>query len=447
MNPINPHTSFISPLKTIIFLLFTFLSIGTANAQQRNILTYTFDGNLKEAAGKGPDLKVLGEMGQFVTTQEGKSAYQFGKNQGLQFNGRERGITFGDSYSIELLFEFDALDSWKRVIDFKNRTEDNGAYMHHGKLNFYNFVTSAEIGIEANTYCHLIVTREGDSRKLRMYAEGTASAEFIDNEGHGLVSSDQVLNFFYDDLKVANEASSGSVVLLRLYDYLLNEEEVATIYKGITEVPEQLVEPEDLIIRGRVLEEGTELPLDAQLEFVATLANGREVTSTYTAVEGKYKLILPAGELLRYSVEAIGYAPVSEQLDIKGKSSLTRDIRLTPVQKGETIVMENILFHHGSAVLEENSRNELKKWVQFLEQHPTLQIEVGGHTDNSGTDAQNERLSLKRAESVQRFLIESGIPFDQVLAKGYGGTQPIASNDAAATRRLNRRVEMKVLGE
>ena len=83
--------------------------------------------------------------------------------------------------------------------------------------------------------------------------------------------------------------------------------------------------------------------------------------------------------------------------------------------------------------------------VQALAGNPDVKVEVGGHTDNTGSRATNTRLSQARAESVRNFLVQNGVNPDNVTAKGYGPDQPVGSNRTAAGRAQNRRVELKRL--
>jgi outer membrane protein OmpA-like peptidoglycan-associated protein len=76
-----------------------------------------------------------------------------------------------------------------------------------------------------------------------------------------------------------------------------------------------------------------------------------------------------------------------------------------------------------------------------------LKIEVEGHTDSVGGDAYNQRLSEQRADSVKDYLMSQGLRSDILTAKGFGKTMPVASNDTAAGRQQNRRVELVVSGE
>jgi outer membrane protein OmpA-like peptidoglycan-associated protein len=95
--------------------------------------------------------------------------------------------------------------------------------------------------------------------------------------------------------------------------------------------------------------------------------------------------------------------------------------------------------------LKDESQVELDKLVQLLKENPGIKIQVEGHTDNIGKPADNLRLSDNRARSVRSYLIANGISADRVLAKGFGETKPIASNDTEAGRASNRRTEVKVI--
>jgi len=104
----------------------------------------------------------------------------------------------------------------------------------------------------------------------------------------------------------------------------------------------------------------------------------------------------------------------------------------------------NILFVTGSAKLTTSSYKGLDEVVQVLNDHPGSKLTIDGHTDNTGTDAINNKLSQQRAEAVKRYFVSKGIDASRITATGYGSTQPIADNKTAAGRKKNRRVEMKL---
>ncbi len=213
-------------MKKIILSLLVFHAVFCLNAQ--SVLRYNFNNVLSETNGVGPVLSVLGNQGIFLVdtlnevSGKTKTVYRFEKNSGFQFNNTDAGNFLGETYTIELYFVFDNLSSWKRVIDWKNRTTDNGAYVYNGQLNFYNYIYSGEAPVLAGEYTYYIVTRDGASKALKIYTDAKVEIEFNDINNEGVLSADNVLNFFHDDLPVPNEASSGAVAMLNIYDYALD---------------------------------------------------------------------------------------------------------------------------------------------------------------------------------------------------------------------------------
>jgi outer membrane protein OmpA-like peptidoglycan-associated protein len=117
----------------------------------------------------------------------------------------------------------------------------------------------------------------------------------------------------------------------------------------------------------------------------------------------------------------------------------------------EVQVLKNVYYEFGKADLKEISFASLDEVVVFLNKHPELNVEIGGHTDNKGSDELNLKLSEARAGNVVAYLVSKGIDKKRLTAKGYGATQPIAPNtkedgsDDPEGREKNRRTEMKVL--
>lgn len=93
------------------------------------------------------------------------------------------------------------------------------------------------------------------------------------------------------------------------------------------------------------------------------------------------------------------------------------------------------------------ARERLARVAGILLAHRDLKINVEGHTDSVGTDSYNQRLSEARAQSVRDYLVSGGIPQGVVGTAGFGETRPVATNDTAAGRQQNRRVELVVSGE
>jgi outer membrane protein OmpA-like peptidoglycan-associated protein len=115
--------------------------------------------------------------------------------------------------------------------------------------------------------------------------------------------------------------------------------------------------------------------------------------------------------------------------------------------RGLIVSMSDVLFDTGRFSLKPGAREKLAKVAGILLAYPGLNIEVGGYTDNVGTDDMNQTLSENRAGSVRDYLVQQGVLANSVSSKGFGNTLPVASNDNSAGRQQNRRVELLVSGE
>lgn len=107
------------------------------------------------------------------------------------------------------------------------------------------------------------------------------------------------------------------------------------------------------------------------------------------------------------------------------------------------IVLEGITFATGKAEIEPESEYVLRGALETLQAYPDIFIEISGHTDNVGSEANNKILSQKRAEAVRFWLIKNGVAPDRIIAKGYGEDFPRVPNDTADNKKINRRIEFK----
>lgn len=114
--------------------------------------------------------------------------------------------------------------------------------------------------------------------------------------------------------------------------------------------------------------------------------------------------------------------------------------------RGLIINMSDVVFATGSYELKVEAQIKLARIAGILMTYPGLKVQVEGYTDNVGTAAFNQRLSEQRANTVMQFLISQGVTANSITAKGYGEADPVASNDTAAGRAQNRRVQLVVSG-
>ena len=127
--------------------------------------------------------------------------------------------------------------------------------------------------------------------------------------------------------------------------------------------------------------------------------------------------------------------------------SLVAEItNIKETSRGLVISLSDILFDVNKATLKAGATNNVEKIAAILNQYPNYNISVEGHTDATGSDAYNQSLSERRAASVREALVAGGVDAGRITSKGFGESQPVASNDTPAGRQQNRRVEVIVLG-
>jgi OmpA-OmpF porin, OOP family len=195
------------------------------------------------------------------------------------------------------------------------------------------------------------------------------------------------------------------------------------------------------------------VPKNAQIIY-EDLTNGKELgVATPDPVTGNYKVVLPYGKNYGITTKIDGYISTSENIDL---SKITgkyleiegKDMTVIPskdVEVGTKIEMKNIFFQFGKAALQPESYYELNRLASFFKENTKMITEIGGHTDNLGTDLVNNKLSQERADVVRNYLLTQGVPAERITSKGYGKYDPKVSNDTPENQAINRRVEFKVL--
>jgi outer membrane protein OmpA-like peptidoglycan-associated protein/tetratricopeptide (TPR) repeat protein len=201
-------------------------------------------------------------------------------------------------------------------------------------------------------------------------------------------------------------------------------------------------------LKGKVFDEYTKHPLEASLELV-DLDSNKTVLKTSTQMDGMVLAALPSGHDYMVNVSAKGYLFYSDNIPLKNYKNTEpyqKDIPLSPIKAGEKLTLRNIFFPTDGYTLEAKSQNELGRLIQFLQDNPQVKIEVSGHTDNTGSAQHNQELSTKRAKAVYDYLIKEGkIAANRLSYKGYGSSQPVASNNTEEGKAQNRRTEVKLV--
>jgi outer membrane protein OmpA-like peptidoglycan-associated protein len=137
----------------------------------------------------------------------------------------------------------------------------------------------------------------------------------------------------------------------------------------------------------------------------------------------------------------------TEELRAQLLEQFNRILETRDTPRGLVITMADVLFDTGKYDLRPAARERLARLSGIVLAHPGLRLEVEGHTDSTGSDELNQKLSEQRASTVREYLISQALAADNIAAKGFGKSMPIATNDTPAGRQKNRRVEMIVSGD
>lgn len=208
--------------------------------------------------------------------------------------------------------------------------------------------------------------------------------------------------------------------------------------------------PKITLLKGVITDEKTKQPLEATIELVDNTKNEVIAVFKSNSSTGKYLVSLPSGKNYGIAVKRDSYLFHSENFDLPATADyqeVNKDVALKKIDIGQAIVLRNIFFDFDKATIRPESANELERLIKLLTDNPGLKIELGSHTDSKGSDEYNMKLSENRSKSVVAYLIGKGISTDRLVAKGYGETMPISSNDTEAGRQDNRRSEFKILGK
>ena len=203
-------------------------------------------------------------------------------------------------------------------------------------------------------------------------------------------------------------------------------------------------------LKGKVYDAKTKQPVPARFQLV-DLATGETVVESYAdEVSGEYLVSLSIDKEYALSASFDGYLFFSENFFLtEGTASkpFKKDIPLQKIETGKSVVLKNVFFDTDRFDLKKKSMVELDRLIVFLAKNKTVNIELGGHTDNVGSVKSNQLLSENRAKSVYNYLVENGVPEERLSSKGYGDTMPIADNSTEQGRAENRRSEFRIISK
>ncbi len=226
----------------------------------------------------------------------------------------------------------------------------------------------------------------------------------------------------------------------------MGNEDIFKIKLRDEEKPEPVV-----LVEGKVLDKKTNKPIGTTITYENAETGKTEGFARSNPRTGEYKIILPYGVKYQIFAEKEEYFALTEELNLKTVSEykeLKKNLLMAPMEKEETILLQNVNFYATKAVLIPESYGELNRLAATMKEHPTMIIEIHGHTESTpGYDDQLMKLSERRVESVRAYLENKGIAPERIKGKAFGGTKPIADNTTDEGRQKNRRVEFLILSK
>jgi len=216
------------------------------------------------------------------------------------------------------------------------------------------------------------------------------------------------------------------------------------------ELPESLRPHSVTYVKGTVSDAITKQPLEAAVEILNIEKNTPVYQDYSSADQGDFLATITTGGNYGLNISKEGYLFYSANFSLvgyKSKDPFNITVLLQPIEVGNKVILKNIFFDTNKFDIKDDSKPEMQKLVSFLTANPNLHIEISGHTDNVGNDQLNQTLSENRAKAVYQYLIANGVSASRLVYKGYGKTQPIASNDSEDDRSRNRRTEFKIMSK
>jgi len=195
----------------------------------------------------------------------------------------------------------------------------------------------------------------------------------------------------------------------------------------------------DALLKVSVIDEHNISMTSEQVSFVSEKT--KRTFGGVTDANGKFDILVYDVKYRQFTADAL----YGKKLNVPGGDDLITFNYTIRVQLPKTFTLKNVFFDTGKATLRVESNKELDDLVDFMSHQKAIVIEVGGYTDNVGSDADNLKLSQARAEAVRTYLVKKGIGQDRIQAKGYGSADPVASNDTPEGKQQNRRTEVHIL--
>jgi len=217
----------------------------------------------------------------------------------------------------------------------------------------------------------------------------------------------------------------------------------------VFDLPETIQPTPVSYIRGTIVNAETGEPVEARASLTDLAADTTLMEVMSDSGTGEFLVCIPSKKSYGFIVEHPTFLFYSDNFfmdkDYSVEKPFVREIRLSPIKVGNSVVLRNIFFAFDSWQLLPDSYPEMEKLLGLLNQNGKLRIEVSGHTDSTGTLEHNTKLSENRAKSVVDYLVLKGVSPSRLTWRGFADTKPISENTTPEGRAQNRRTEFRVI--
>ena len=201
-------------------------------------------------------------------------------------------------------------------------------------------------------------------------------------------------------------------------------------------------------LEGKVLNSETNEPVQAQLRFFRQPYGGNVGISKVKNQQGDYRLTLMKSYKYTITLTADGYLTKNEVIHLNNIDEMGRmlkDFYLVPTGVGQILRLQSLIFEQSKTKITPESFDELNQLVEIMKKNPSMMIQLEGHTDYKGRASLNMELSQSRVEAVKDYLVDKGVKSKKIKLKAFGGSKPISREMEDEKRRINRRVEVRIL--
>jgi CubicO group peptidase (beta-lactamase class C family) len=221
---------------------------GQATGSAEVTADYRLENTMADSVGTAAELSAIGaDATRFVDEAvlgQVRPVLTFDRGSGLALTPASSAM--GSEYTIELLFRFDRLDGWAKIVDFSDAQEDSGLYSLDGRMDFYPITNGFGALLDADSYAHVVLTRDATDTVVA-YVNGSRQLSFHDPGDIAVIDAHDTLRLFSDDNVTPNEDSAGGVSRIRLYDGALTARDVAALAAELPIPPPTLADVEALV--------------------------------------------------------------------------------------------------------------------------------------------------------------------------------------------------------